>query len=340
MIRIHFTAADFARVRFAPRPAPLQELNAALMMMSHPHDELLFGRWRRRLLHSLPVSVLPLADLVPAAKAPCFIDEFSDTLKDGLESVRASSPDLVRSELERVYARHMSLAPLWIRDLHRGDADAWRPLLRAQHAAFETVVRPVWPLVQDLHQAEFTRHALTVAEHGIGAALDRLVPGTRLHEGVWALKAPGERDITLRGHGVVLVPTFHWTGHPLIAHRPDSPLFLTYPAGPGLPLTPAGAGGTDDALASVLGRTRRDILLLLAAEHTTSELARRLRVSNATVSAQTAALRSAGLITTVRAGRAVLHRRAALGSLLIQRNSAGQGVVDAVGEQAPHPRNQ
>ncbi|WP_405804030.1 winged helix-turn-helix domain-containing protein [Streptomyces sp. NBC_00210] len=325
MIRIHFTAGDFARVRFASRPAPLLELNVALMRMCRPDDELLLGRWRRRLLHSLPAAVEPLGDLVPAGEAPKFIDVFSDTLKEGLDTVRASRPELVRSEIERVYAKHPSPAPLWIRDLHRGDADAWQLLRRAQHAAFETVLRPVWPLVQDLHQTEFTRHALAVAEYGIGAALADLVPGTRLHEGVWEFEGPEERDIKLNGRGVVLQPTFHWTGHPLIADLPDRPLFLTYPAGTGLPLAPTGAGGTD-ALAAVLGRTRVDILLLLADEHTTSELARRLRVSNATASTHTAALRGAGLITTVRAGRAVLHRRTALGSLLVQRRSGRRSV--------------
>ncbi|MFD9218567.1 ArsR/SmtB family transcription factor [Streptomyces sp. NPDC060064] len=320
MIRIRFTAADFARVRFAPRPAPLQELNAALMMMCRPDEELLFGRWRQRVLRSLPVSVQALRDLVPAQEAPHFIDVFSDTLQEGLDTVRASRPDLVRSEIERVYATHTSPAPLWIRELHQGGANAWQVLRRAQHAAFETVVHPVWTLVQDLHQTEFTRHALAVAEHGIGAALAALVPGTRLHEGVWEFEGP-ERDITLHGRGVLLLPTFHWTGHPLISSLPDHPLVVTCPAGPGLPLAPTGPGGTDDALAVVLGRTRLDILLRLGEKHTTSELARRLGVSNATASAHTAALRGAGLITTVRAGRAVLHQRTALGSLLVQRRT-------------------
>ncbi|MEU1628143.1 winged helix-turn-helix domain-containing protein [Streptomyces sp. NPDC020096] len=321
MIRIHFTATDFARVRFAPRPAPLQELNAALMKMCFPDEELLFGRWRRRLLHSLPVTVGPLRDLVPAQEAPNFIDVLSGTLKEGLDTVRAAPPDLVRSEIERVYAKRRSPAPLWIRDLHRGDADAWQLLLRAQHAAFDAVLRPVWPLVQDLHQAEFTRHALAAAEHGIDAVLGELVPGAQPRDDVWEFEGSGERDIKLNGRGVVLLPTFHWTGHPLISDLPDRPLILTYPAGPGLPLSPAGASGTD-ALAGVLGRTRVEILLLLAEEHTTSELARRLNVSNATASAHTAALRGAGLITTVRAGRAVLHQRTALGSLLVQRRSS------------------
>lgn len=322
VIRIHFTAADFARVRFASRPAPLQELNAALMTMTRPTDELLFGRWRRRLLRSLPATVLPLRDLVPTDEAPRFIDVLGDSLRESLDLVRASQTDLVRSEIERVYARRTSPVPPWIRDLHRGDADAWDILRRAQQAAFDAVVRPVWPVVQGLHQAEFTRHALAVAEHGTGAVLASLVPGARLRDDVWEFEGSGARDVALRGRGVVLLPTFHWTAHPVVSCVPDRPVIVTYPAGPGLPLSPAGPGSTNDALAGVLGRTRFEALLLLAQEHTTSRLARRLGVSNATASAHAAALRGAGLITTVRAGRAVLHQRTALGSLLVQRRDS------------------
>ncbi|GLW14494.1 hypothetical protein Stsp01_12370 [Streptomyces sp. NBRC 13847] len=241
MIRIHFTAADFARVRFAPRPAPLQELNAALMTMTRPDDEVLFGRWRHRLLRSLPGAVLPLRDLVPGEVAPLFLDVFSDTLAEGWEAIRDTRPELVRSELRRAYAGQPAPAPAWIRALHGGEAGAWEPLLRAQHAAFETALRPVWPLVQDLHRAEFTRHALTVAEHGVGAALTALVPGSQLRSDVWELVAPVAQDFVLSGRGVLLMPTFHWTGHPLLSDLPGRPLTVTFPAGPGLPL-PAGGG--------------------------------------------------------------------------------------------------
>lgn len=318
MIRIRFTAADFTQVRFAPRPAPLQELNMALMRMCGADNEALFGRWRRRALRSVPDAVLPLADLVPMGQAPRFIDVFSDTLTEGLDTVRASPPELVRSEIERVYGTGVSRAPLWIRGLHRGDDEAWQLLRHAQHTAFETLLRPVWAVVQDLHQAEFTRHALTMAERGLGAALTAFVPGSRLHQDLWELAAPWEQNIKLDGRGLVLVPTFHRSGHPFIADLPDHPLYVTCPAGPGLPLSPDGAKDTEDALAGVLGRTRLGILLQLSEEHTTSQLARRLGVSNATASAHTAALRAAGLITTVRAGRAVLHRRTSLGSLLVK----------------------
>ncbi|MFE7122127.1 ArsR family transcriptional regulator, partial [Streptomyces sp. NPDC057654] len=127
-MRIHFTAADFARVRFAPRPAPLQELNAALAMMVRRDGQLLFGHWRQRALRALPSAALPLRDLVPGAVAPQFLDVFSDTLAEGLEAVRAARPELVRAEMERVYAAQAAPAPPWVRDLHRGDADSWRLL--------------------------------------------------------------------------------------------------------------------------------------------------------------------------------------------------------------------
>jgi DNA-binding transcriptional ArsR family regulator len=319
VIRIHLTVADTTRIRFAPRPAPLQELNAALSMACRRDGELLFGHWRRRLFRSLPAAVRPLQNLVPAGQAPGFLDVFSDSLQDGLDSARSWRPELVRAELERVYANAPSSTPVpaWVSDLHRGDADAWQILSRAQKSAFDAVLKPVWPAVRDLHHAEFTRHAVTVAEHGIGSALTDLVPGSRLHGDIWELDAPHKRDIRPDGRDLLLLPTFHWTGHPLVSDLPDHPVAVTYPAGHGLSLPLPLAH--ENPLADVLGRTRLALLLLLDHEHTTSALARQLGVSNATASAHTAALRAAGLITTSRAGRAVLHRRTPLGTLLAHR---------------------
>ncbi|ANZ20368.1 hypothetical protein SNOUR_35700 [Streptomyces noursei ATCC 11455] len=148
MIRIHFTAADFARVRFAPRPAPLQELNVALGMMCRRDAAPPFERWRQRTLRALPTAAEPFGNLVPVPRAPRFLDQFDDDLAEGLESVRATGPEVVRAEIERVYAGQRTPAPHWVHGLHRGDADAWRLLSRARGAAFEAVRRPVWPLIR------------------------------------------------------------------------------------------------------------------------------------------------------------------------------------------------
>ncbi|MER0243753.1 ArsR family transcriptional regulator [Streptomyces sp. HSW2009] len=337
MIRIHLTAADLARVRFAPRPAPLLELNTALLTLGHPGGALRYGPWRERLLHRLPRAAEPLLDLVPAGVAPSFLDVFSDDLGAGLDAPRATPAPLVRAELARVYAAAPGPPPPWVRDLHRGDATGWQVLHRAQRAAFDTVIGPVWSLVQEMHQAEFARHALTAAEAGVGAALTAAVPGSVLHADGWELPAPHHLELRPAGRGLALLPTFHWPGHPLVADPPDpdQPLYVTYPAGPGIPLTPTAAGGSDTALAAVLGRTRHRALLLLADAHTTGDLARRLGVSAATASAHAAALRGAGLISTARTGRAVLHRRTPLGTLLAARH---QGAAPAAPVPVARPR--
>jgi DNA-binding MarR family transcriptional regulator len=59
-------------------------------------------------------------------------------------------------------------------------------------------------------------------------------------------------------------------------------------------------------------------------EHTTTELARELGTSAATVSGHTKTLRAAGLIVTTRVGKAVLHSVTPLGGRLLE-SAAGCG---------------
>ncbi|MFC9700131.1 helix-turn-helix domain-containing protein [Streptomyces sp. NPDC056943] len=324
MLRIRFTADDLTRVRLAPLPSPVPELHAALLMLGAPHEGLLFGRWRGRLLRALPGAAEPLAELVPGGIAPYFLDVLGGTREEGFALIRAARPETVRSELERVYAGQGPVPP-WIRALHAGESEAWGTLDRAQRAAYETVLAPVWPLVQDLHRAEFTRFALTAAEQGLAAALTAVAPGSRLCDGVWEWPVdPADREIRLDGRGLVLLPTFHWRGGPLVQDLPDRPVVLGYPAGRGLPLAPDDRGGDGDGgLAAVLGRTRTEVLHALAEPATTTDLARRTGTSNATASAHAAALRAAGLISTTRTGRSVHHERTPLGALFVGMPSAG-----------------
>ena len=72
----------------------------------------------------------------------------------------------------------------------------------------------------------------------------------------------------------------------------------------------------DEALADLLGRRRARILASLAAEATTSDLARRLAASPPGVSEHLGVLRRAGLVRARREGRAVLYSRTAMGDVL------------------------
>ncbi|WP_282695593.1 winged helix-turn-helix domain-containing protein [Streptomyces sp. CC208A] len=197
-------------------------------------------------------------------------------------------------------------APAWVRSLHAGGAEGWETLARAQRAAYGAVLAPVWGRVQDLHRAEFARHAVALAEGGPEAAPAALAPGSRLRGGVWEWPG-GAGEVRLGGRGLVLLPTFHWRGAPLVQDVPGRPVVLAYPAGPGLPPVPEDLGRPEEALAGVLGGTRAALLRALPGPRTTTELAAALGGSAATVSAHTAALRGAGLLTTARTGRSVHH---------------------------------
>lgn len=258
---------------------------------------------------------------MPDGVAPAFLDVLGDTLDEGFALIRAARPEFVRAEVEQVYAQRTS--PPRIRALHGGHTDAWRMLGRAQRAAYETVLAPVWPLVRDLHRTEFTRHALAAAEQGLGAALTGLAPGSRLRDGVWEWPlpgVPGVREIRLGGRGLLLRPTFHWRRGPLVQDLPDRPVALAYPAGGGC--HPSRGDPPDEPLAAVLGRTRLALLRSLDEACTTTGLARRIGVSNATASAHASALRAAGLLITTRTGRSVHHARTPLAELLLTGGAA------------------
>ena len=315
MLRIHFSPGDFARVRFLARPAPLVELKLSLMMSRRRDSALLFGRWRRDVGHSLPASTRPLWDLLQPHRGPAFLDPVSGDLEEGLELVRGTPGPVVRSDVATL---EQPPTP-WVRALMAQDTHAWDLLDRGLRDAYQSVLATSWSTVRERHAAEFTRFALTSAEHGVGPALAALTAGARLHDAAWHLPASRDRDLHLAGRGLTLLPTFHWTHEPLIGARPDRPLLLVYPAGPGLP-PPRTATATPpaDALADVLGPSRARILRLLDHPRTTTELAAQAHLSLPTTSSHSAALRRAGLITTTRDGRSVQHTRTDLGRILAE----------------------
>jgi DNA-binding transcriptional ArsR family regulator len=81
-----------------------------------------------------------------------------------------------------------------------------------------------------------------------------------------------------------------------------------------------------DAIAALIGRTRADLLELLAAPATTGALAARLGVTAGAVSQHLNVLRAAGLVATRRDGRAVVHMRTMRGDALV--HGEHQGVAD------------
>jgi DNA-binding transcriptional ArsR family regulator len=312
MLRIHLTAEDLLATRFASRPAPLAEVGLAVAMIRR--QDPVFAAWRRSAAAQFPPAARPLLELIPAsATGPLFLDPITASLAEGLELVQAAPASFAAGELRRVCATRPPTP--WLRQLAARDRETWRDLDLALRLAHRHLIEDAWRRVLSGFQAELAWRSRLIAERGVQAALSTLHPGITWSGTVMQIEAPDELDIHPGGAGVTLLPSTLWTGRPLIGDHPDGSALIVYPAMTPLPLIDE---ATKDPLAGLLGRTRAAVLELSFKEHTTTELARELGISAATVSDHTKALRAAGLIITTRAGKAVLHSVTPLGDRLLE----------------------
>jgi DNA-binding transcriptional ArsR family regulator len=330
VLRVHFTADDLLRTRFAAAPAPLMELGLAVAALQRRDP--VFAGWRRTSMAALPPPARPLLQLVPPSGAgPRFLDPVSDGLDDGLAGVLAAPTPFVRRELRRVCGAGQPVTP-WVRALYERDRRAWWALRDAVRSGFEALISSDWPRICRAHHADVAWRARMVGEYGLQAALQMIHPRAR-----WrgtTLEVDVERDLTVAagGCGVTLLPTVFGAERPLIDTHPDGSLLIVYPALTPLPLIDDSP--TADPLGELLGRTRAAVLELAAAPHSTSELARELGISAATVSQHTRTLRGAGLLATERAGKAVLHTITPLGDRVL----AATGQPRQTSTTVPNPR--
>lgn len=310
VLTLRFGTEDLLRTRFAAAPAPLMELGLACATLQG-HDPL-FDRWRRGLTGRLPRATGPMFELVPRTGAgPLFLDPVTVGLRDGLAAVRSAPRAFVHAELDRC----VDAVTPWLRALHEDEAAAWSALEVAVRTAFDALLGRHWRRIEAAYRAELALRSRTWAAEGLRGALAGIYPGSRWRGAALEIPVPSALDIDLADRGLTLLPCLMWPGRPLVGGHPDGSVLLIYPAATPLPL--AGGDLVDDSLSALLGTTRAGLLGLTAAPRTTTELAREAGVSAASASLHTKVLRAAGLITTVRDGKAVLHSLTPLGEALL-----------------------
>ncbi|MFD7839078.1 helix-turn-helix domain-containing protein [Streptomyces sp. NPDC059761] len=311
MLRVHFTAEDLLNITFAREPLPLVELSMALIAWQRVDEQAVFGRWRGRIGRELPDRARPLLDLLrPDGDNPQFVEPLARSLEEGLAAVRDAGPGLTADQLHRTAARAPGRAS-WLRALWGQDREAWDLLDGAIRCAYEVVVAPKWPQIRQSFRADVAWRTRLLAAHGIKACLASIHPAAGWSDTAFEVGLPPDYEVRLGGGGLILMPSAFWTGRPLLADLPDGSHVLHYPAMTPLPLVEPGRA--EGALDALLGRTRAAVLQLLIEQRTTSELARDLDISLPSVSEHTRTLRAAGLITTERDGKAVLHAATGLG---------------------------
>ncbi|HEY9473843.1 MAG TPA: DUF5937 family protein [Mycobacteriales bacterium] len=320
MLRVHCTPEDLLHVSIAERPAPLAELALALAMLQRHDSHPTFGPWRRLTARALPPQARPLLQLIsPLGAGPTFLDPPADTLDEGIERVLSTPRSQARAELQRMCAIDRTVTP-WVRHLADKDREAWRILEHAIHTAYGTVLDHAWTRIQAAFHADTNWRTKLLARQGLHAVLASLSPTVRWRGTTLEAESSRDIEITSHGRGLILSPTLTYAGHLLAGPHPNGQIILIYPALTSLPqLEP---GPRNDPIRALLGPTRAEALRLLIHDHTTTELARKLAITTAAASIQTRTLREAGLITSRRDGKAVIHRCTRLGVDLLIANTA------------------
>ncbi|MGP3991526.1 ArsR/SmtB family transcription factor [Streptomyces sp. 3N207] len=331
MISFALGVEDLADTRFAV--SPLQETVLSLRVLRDPGLSALHLPWRRAVLSRLGaldtgllMSLVGRRHTVPDFLTPRPTG-FAPSFEDELAVVRRTSPHVVRRELEAVYAPDPLPEPLHHAAAAFADADATDAPVAGlvdticellQHY-WELAIRPTWPQMQLVLEADMTYRAGQLAVGGARLLFTDMHPNLRWHDGVLHIdKAIGNYRVTACGRGLLLIPSV-FAHKPAPPISPDEPPVLAYPSRAVATLwAPAPAADTS-ALASLLGTPRSRLLRLLAEPLATTEIARRLRVTPSAVSQHLRVLYATGLVTRARHGRRVLYRRSSLGDQLTDR---------------------
>ncbi|MEU9002107.1 ArsR family transcriptional regulator [Streptomyces sp. NPDC048551] len=179
-------------------------------------------------------------------------------------------------------------------------------------------MRPYWPRIRALLEADIAYRTRQLAEDGIQEVLARLHP---------ALRWTGDRLVSpdlapavldLDGTGFTLAPSAFAVRCRLLTGPGPAPPAAVCPArAVGTLWERRGASG--EGPARLLGRSRAGLPALTSSPATTTRLAARTGLSPGAVSQHLGVLREAGLVTSHRYGREVHYTTNELGDALLER---------------------
>ncbi|MGW9589370.1 helix-turn-helix domain-containing protein [Streptomyces chartreusis] len=330
MLRVHFTTEDLARVTVATRLDPLWETMLGVQQLAYSGQVMpAMQGWRRRArrvvgqggpLGSLRMlgALLPARGYFPDFLTPTASEEGLDV---GLEAIRGTPPRRLRDELVQLTdsgpARRRS-APVWMRNLAGGDRDRMADLTGAIRTVHDSVIVPEWTEAEARVEGDRARRARTVRDAGVHGLLGSLGPLVRWQPPVLHVDYPVDRDLSLGGRGLRLIPSYFCRRTPIALADPELRPVLVYPIDHSTVRPAADPSGTKpQALSALLGRTRARTLAALHDTATTGELARRLRISPASASQHVHVLAAANLVRSQRVGNQVLHTLTPLGAALL-----------------------
>jgi DNA-binding transcriptional ArsR family regulator len=319
VLRIHFTTADLLRTRVAAAADPFWEMVLSRRRLTERDTPLVMRPWVEQMRDQATSTVLrpgvtALVALSPRGRYfPDFLTptEGAGGFDTGLAALLGTPRRRLVAEIARL-AEH-SLVPTWARRVADGEPEMLTALGEALRGYHDTAIKPLDTQIQSRVDADRSRRGRDLLDGGIDRLLAGFAPMMTWRAPVLEIQYPIDRDLHLDGRGLRLVPSFFCRSAPVALADPELPPTVVYP----IDHTSHWEITGTKSLSDLIGHTRATVLHAVDVGATTTELARRVVTSLASVSRHTTVLREAGLIETQRRGAAVLHTLTPLGASLL-----------------------
>jgi DNA-binding transcriptional ArsR family regulator len=233
-------------------------------------------------------------------------------IDDEFERVEATPVGQVQREIGRCLDGATSIDSCVERQLRSPEASV--RLVDLLRSLWEAVIAPAWPQLRDLLERDILYRSRLLGRGGLASLFADLEPLLTLRKHVLRVDLSSDGTVVLGGEGMRLMPSaFVWPRVWMIEPKPAT---LIYPAR-GVASLFWDEGGTEAALAKLIGSTRAEILELVAEPTHTSALARRLTRSPGNIADHLKVLHGSGLLARARVGRNVMYSRTPLADALL-----------------------
>jgi DNA-binding transcriptional ArsR family regulator len=319
MIELRMAPGDFAQLRFTY--SPLSEAINSLYLLQTGRVNALHRRWAEIAREQLRVldTTLLRAIVPPGGNVitPPIDLGGANTIEHQLQLFADWAPSLLRAELETVW-QGLPMPAAARQVIADGPAGA-RRVAAALGTYWNVAIAPHWDKMQAVLDADITYRAQQVTLGGISALLKDLHPQLQFRQSTIRIDKPGDQTYDLEGNGLLLIPCV-FAGSCLM-FDPGSlglPVLDYRPRGLGTVWDQNGTSpDTTDPLTALIGESRTAILRNAELPRTTTDLARELSLSLATISVHLSILRRCGMVTSWRSGRRVLYQRTPLASSIL-----------------------
>jgi DNA-binding transcriptional ArsR family regulator len=319
MIELLCEPGDLARIRFAR--SPMQELVSSMRIGGRADRTRMNRQWVRSVQGA--VAALPLDLLRPLLADPRYFPDFLSPPPERMDTRFADELDRLRATPDVVVRAHLDLLggaaalPEALVPLYEDPERQLSRLAAEMQAYWAAAIGPIWPRLAGLLDAEVGYRADQLMSGGVARLLGNLHPELEYAQDALRILWPTwQTQSRLDGAGLLLVPcVFAWPSV-VVDTNPRAPMLVYSPRGVGQVWDGSSRRPTPP-IADLLGRSRATLLAQLDLPLSTTQVARDLGLSAASVSEHLSVLRRSGLVAARRSGRSVLYQRTLLGTELL-----------------------